>query len=173
MLSSSRFSGDPRNHCVPVLDYFVDKDDTSIAYMVMPFLRLTDDPPFETVNDIIDYGSQIIQSSYMISRWRIVRLPTDSPKLVVGGYGRDQDVPELSFDVPYDPFKVDIFILGNMFKREIYNNSSNVDFLLPFVNAMTQNDPKARPDALEAEKIWGNTCAKICKDDDIVAVLYC
>ncbi len=52
-----------------------------------------------------------------------VRLPTDSPKLVVGGYGRDQDVPELSFDVPYDPFKVDIFILGNMFKREIYNVS--------------------------------------------------
>ncbi len=34
---------------------------TSIAYMVMPFLRLTDDPPFETVNNIIDYGSQIIQ----------------------------------------------------------------------------------------------------------------
>ncbi len=50
-----------------------------------------------------------------------VHLPTDSPKLVVGGYGRDQDVPELSFDVPYDPFKVDIFILGNMFKREIYD----------------------------------------------------
>ncbi len=61
MLSSSRFSEDPRNHCVPILDYFVDKDETSIAYMVMPFLRLTDDPPFETVNDIIDFGSQIFE----------------------------------------------------------------------------------------------------------------
>ncbi len=52
-----------------------------------------------------------------------VHCPTDSPKLVVGGYGRDQDVPELSFDVPYDPFKLDIFILGNMFRRQICNVS--------------------------------------------------
>ncbi|PSR84479.1 hypothetical protein PHLCEN_2v5437, partial [Hermanssonia centrifuga] len=218
MLSSSRFSEDPRNHCVPILDYFVDEDDTSVAYMVMPFLRLTNNPPFETVNDIIDYGNQIIQglvfmheqrvahrdcseknimmdadslfpkgyhpvrshhlpdaSALAPQRWRAkghikyyyvdfgisVHLPTDPPKLVVGGYGRDQDVPELSFDVPYDPFKVDIFILGNMFKREIYDNYSNVDFLLPFINAMTQNDPKARPDALEAERIWGDICAKV------------
>ncbi|THG96233.1 hypothetical protein EW026_g5568 [Hermanssonia centrifuga] len=246
MLSSSRFSEDPRNHCVPILDYFVDEDDTSISYMVMPFLRLTNNPPFETVNDIIDFGNQLLQglvfmheqqvahrdcseknimmdadslfpkgyhpvqshhlpdaSALAPQLWRAkghikyyyvdfgisVHLPTDSPKLVVGGYGRDQDVPELSFDVPYDPFKVDIFILGNMFKREIYNNYSNVDFLLPFINVMTQNDPKARPDAPEAEKIWGNICAKVsglqrgwrlrgrnevwtCKDDNISVVPY-
>ncbi len=61
MLSSSRFSEDPRNHCVPILDYFVDEDDTSISYMVMPFLRLTNNPPFETVNDIIDFGNQLLQ----------------------------------------------------------------------------------------------------------------
>ncbi len=59
-----------------------------------------------------------------------VHLETDSPKLVTGGYGRDQDVPELSFHVPYDPFKVDIFILGNMLRREIYNVSSSVSFSL-------------------------------------------
>jgi serine/threonine protein kinase len=34
--------------------------------------------------------------------------------LVVGRLGRDQYVPELSIDVPYDPFKVDIYILGNV-----------------------------------------------------------
>jgi hypothetical protein len=40
------------------------------------------------------------------------------PQLVVGLAGRDRDVPELSDDVPYDPFKVDIFTIGNVFRRE-------------------------------------------------------
>lgn len=35
-------------------------------------------------------------------------------RLVVGTLGRDQDVPELSRTIPYDPFKVDIFIIGNL-----------------------------------------------------------
>ena len=42
------------------------------------------------------------------------------PKMVTGILGRDQDPPELSETVPYDPFKLDIFIIGNMFKREFY-----------------------------------------------------
>jgi len=47
-----------------------------------------------------------------------VYLPSDArPRTAVGAYGRDQEVPELSWDVPYDPFKVDIFIIGNTFRR--------------------------------------------------------
>jgi hypothetical protein len=42
------------------------------------------------------------------------------PKLVTGTLGRDQDPPELSDDIPYDPFKLDIFIIGNMFRQEFY-----------------------------------------------------
>ena len=38
--------------------------------------------------------------------------------LVTGGAGRDRDPPELSPTVPYDPFRLDIFIIGNMFKQE-------------------------------------------------------
>lgn len=45
------------------------------------------------------------------------------PKLVTGILGRDQDPPELSGDDPYDPFKLDIFIIGNMFAREFYRVS--------------------------------------------------
>ena len=44
--------------------------------------------------------------------------PSDTDRLVVGTLGLDQDVPELSDEVPYDPFKVDIFILGNFFSQE-------------------------------------------------------
>lgn len=40
-------------------------------------------------------------------------------RLVVGTDGLDDEVPELSDVTPYDPFKVDVFILGNYFKRTI------------------------------------------------------
>jgi hypothetical protein len=45
--------------------------------------------------------------------------PGSRRELVVGIAGRDQDVPELSNDVPYDPFKVDIFTIGNVIRGEV------------------------------------------------------
>ena len=44
--------------------------------------------------------------------------PEVEDKVVEGDLGRDQEVPELSRYIPYDPFKVDIFVLGNVFKKE-------------------------------------------------------
>ena len=41
----------------------------------------------------------------------------EEPRQVVGIFGQDNEVPELSKTEPYDPFKVDVFILGNLFKR--------------------------------------------------------
>jgi hypothetical protein len=51
----------PANHCVPILDDFVDDEDSSVSYMVMPFLRLTDKPPFEIVDDIVDLMDQLLE----------------------------------------------------------------------------------------------------------------
>lgn len=49
-----------------------------------------------------------------------VRIPPDVyPKLASGQYGLDREVPELAIAAPYDPFKVDIFILGNVYRRVI------------------------------------------------------
>jgi hypothetical protein len=45
--------------------------------------------------------------------------PGSRRELVLGIAGRDQDVPELSNNVPYDPFKVDIFTIGNVLRGEI------------------------------------------------------
>ncbi|KAI8984970.1 hypothetical protein BD414DRAFT_578722 [Trametes punicea] len=42
-------------------------------------------------------------------------MPDEASKLVLGTEGLDRHVPELSNEVPYDPFKVDVFILGNLF----------------------------------------------------------
>lgn len=48
-----------------------------------------------------------------------VHIPdTGRPRLVTGDLGRDQDPPELSPTLPYDPFKLDVFIIGNMFKQQ-------------------------------------------------------
>ena len=44
--------------------------------------------------------------------------PPGVPPLVVGRKGRDKEVPELSDDIPYDAFKVDVFALGNLFHKE-------------------------------------------------------
>jgi hypothetical protein len=89
---------------------------------------------------------------------------------VLGLAGRDQDVPELSDEVPYDPFKVDIFTIGNAFFRKFCNVSfsslrlkscltrtqdySNLRFFRPLAVSMTQLDPTRRPTAEEALRQW-------------------
>ena len=40
-------------------------------------------------------------------------------QFVLGLAGRDHDVPELSNEVPYDPFKVDIFTIGSVLRHEL------------------------------------------------------
>ncbi|KAF9800520.1 hypothetical protein IEO21_10342 [Rhodonia placenta] len=84
-----------------------------------------------------------------------VYIPPDThPKLAVGPHGRDQEVPELSADIPYDPFKVDIFIIGNFFRRNLYDVFSNVGFFLPLIEFMTRRQPESRPTAEEALAQW-------------------
>ncbi|OCB89313.1 hypothetical protein A7U60_g3513 [Sanghuangporus baumii] len=49
------------------------------------------------------------------------RRALDPRRLVAGNRAQDREVPELSSIVPYDPFAVDIFTLGNVFKRNFLN----------------------------------------------------
>lgn len=46
-----------------------------------------------------------------------------APRLVTGLDAQDKDVPELSRDVPYDPFAVDIWTLGSVYKRNFIDVS--------------------------------------------------
>lgn len=61
MFSSPPLSIDPRNHCVPILDVLQDPEDGTISYLVMPFLRDVESPPFEIVDDIVQFIDQILQ----------------------------------------------------------------------------------------------------------------
>jgi len=92
---------------------------------------------------------------YYIDYGLSVHIPPDvHRKAAVGSDGRDQEVPELSDDVPYDPFKVDIFIAGNLFRRMFHDRYSNVDFLVPLFEPMVKSDPLTRPDAVGARQQW-------------------
>lgn len=48
--------------------------------------------------------------------------------LVVGRVGRDKEAPELSSTVPYDPFKVDIYSLGDIFYKDFEQVGSTVRY---------------------------------------------
>lgn len=48
------------------------------------------------------------------------RFDDDSePRLVIGNRAQDKGIPELSLTKPYDPFAVDIFTLGNAYRRKL------------------------------------------------------
>ncbi|KAF8706071.1 hypothetical protein RHS03_05237, partial [Rhizoctonia solani] len=72
--------------------------------------------------------------------------------LVVGAEGRERDIPELSTpDVPYDPFKVDVCIIGRFLSRDFYEKSSrSLYFLEPLVKRLVDINPARRPTADEA-----------------------
>lgn len=97
--------------------------------------------------------------------------PEEATRLVLGRDGRDQDVPELSDTIPYDPFKVDVFIVGNVLRTLFYGVSnvcstispiltvqrqpySNLQFLMPLIELMTQNAPRSRLSSQRALEEW-------------------
>jgi len=74
MLSTKELLVDPRNHCAPVIEVIDDPDDNSISYMVMPMLRLADNPPFQYVKEIIDFVDQILEvrATDPANRWYLM-----------------------------------------------------------------------------------------------------
>jgi len=59
---------DPANHSVPILDTFTDLADDTTSYIVMPFLRSSDNPTFETVGEVVDFVDQLLEVRFRFSR---------------------------------------------------------------------------------------------------------
>ena len=59
--SEPPLAGDPSNHVVPILETLLEDTDPSNSYLIMPYLRLTNSPPFDIVNDIVDLADQLFQ----------------------------------------------------------------------------------------------------------------
>jgi len=77
-----------------------------------------------------------------------------SPRLVRGIDCQDKEVPDLSQWTPYDPFPVDIFTLGNVVKKRLLEQYSNLMFLEPLVREMTKMEPGERPTISEATALF-------------------
>ncbi|RDB20053.1 hypothetical protein Hypma_013004 [Hypsizygus marmoreus] len=67
----------------------------------------------------------------------------------VGFLGQDKSVPEMSLTVPYNPFKVDVYQLGNVFLG-IVDKYDDLEQFRPLCLAMTEQDPALRPSAAAA-----------------------
>ncbi|TDL14646.1 hypothetical protein BD410DRAFT_817149 [Rickenella mellea] len=80
----------------------------------------------------------------------------NEPRLVTGDVAQDPDVPELSVINTYDPFLVDIFTLGNLYRKMFLQQYSNLEFLTPLVTAMTNPRPKDRPSAVQSMEQFRN-----------------
>ncbi|KAA1476399.1 kinase-like protein [Dentipellis sp. KUC8613] len=52
---------------------------------------------------------------------------------------------------PYDPFKADIYTMGNTYRKILVDGyKGHFDMLVPLINVMTAKDPNARPTITEA-----------------------
>ncbi|KZV99695.1 hypothetical protein EXIGLDRAFT_762360 [Exidia glandulosa HHB12029] len=70
--------------------------------------------------------------------------------LVTGDRTIDPELPEVYFDHPYDPFPVDIFLLGNVYKHSLLESYLGLDMIRSLVEAMTRLNPSDRPDIRSA-----------------------
>lgn len=60
---------DPRNHCVPVLDYFTAVVEGSEEhYVVMPLLRKFSDPAFFVISEIVGLMRQLLEVRSLLSK---------------------------------------------------------------------------------------------------------
>lgn len=80
-------------------------------------------------------------------------LPGQS-RLVLDWGGRDADVPELKKLQPYDPFKVDVFTVGNVFLKDFYQKYLGLGFLADLIKFMMHEDPAKRPSCQIALEKW-------------------
>ncbi|EIW62120.1 uncharacterized protein TRAVEDRAFT_144504 [Trametes versicolor FP-101664 SS1] len=214
-LSSPEMLQDPHNHCVPLLDVIYDPSDPQMCFVAMPYLRYIDHPPFEFVEDMLEFGEHILEGLvflhdhgvahrdcayknimmdaaamfpkgfhpmnefslpdnsdmapilhridvpvkyYFIDFGISTRFASDQrPRLVLGTLGLDDEVPELSDSVPYDPFKTDVFIIGNLLRQQFLQIYSNTDMFNPLVERMVNKDPSERPSSSEALREWKAT----------------
>ncbi|KAH7339281.1 kinase-like domain-containing protein [Rhizoctonia solani] len=90
---------------------------------------------------------------YFIDFGLSVMFPSHAERrLVTGIEGREREVPELSRPgVAYDPFKLDVCILGRSLWKDFYAKSDHaLYFMKPLLERMVATEPADRPTAAEA-----------------------
>ncbi|KAJ7743781.1 hypothetical protein B0H16DRAFT_1463454 [Mycena metata] len=133
------------NPTVPVLDTFPMPDDAERLFIVMP--RMRELPSFKTVHEFAEFLRQLLEVWYP---------DFDSRVLVVGGEAETLKrvelhgghlIPKISDTVSYDPFKIDVRLVGEMWY-------AGLDFVMPLVSKLLHDDPTQRPTAAGALKMF-------------------
>ncbi|KZV89756.1 hypothetical protein EXIGLDRAFT_721074 [Exidia glandulosa HHB12029] len=121
---------------------------------LFPGLRTHPQRPCYSENIQIRYDhiprSRASVKYYFIDFGISARFEGPGPHLVTGTACRDRTAPELSATVPYDPFKLDVYLLGNHFLKAFLAKFENLEFLRPLLVEMTQKNPSDRPTAQQA-----------------------
>ncbi|KAJ7151724.1 hypothetical protein C8R46DRAFT_1304381 [Mycena filopes] len=141
---------------IPLLEVFPIPDDAERSFMVMPCMReATIDPFFRTVREFVVFFQEVLEQCplryYFINFASSIRFSNfESRCLVLGGRVPINDrVPEISDTVPYDPFKVDLRLLGEMLQLDFVLRYAGLDFAAPLMLTLIRDDPTQRPDAAE------------------------
>ncbi|PIL33736.1 hypothetical protein GSI_04361 [Ganoderma sinense ZZ0214-1] len=90
-----------------------------------------------------------------------IRFAEGFPPQATGVIGRYKEAPEMSYDVPYDAYKVDVWALGNLFLKEFLEVYHGLDFLQPLVDAMQRADPAARVSTQGAMTMFNSIQARL------------
>ncbi|KAH9941283.1 uncharacterized protein BXZ73DRAFT_88426 [Epithele typhae] len=206
MFSVEPLASDPRNHCVPVYEVMQSPLDDDIVFIVIPFLRPFEKPPFRTVGEALECMRQLIQGLHLMHEHRLAHrqdnnvmmspvpflsemphpcFPKKSydfrrrikyttrtaarPKYYFIDFGISYiypkdcvaprapplrlgilTVPEFQGsgqDKLHDPFPVDIYCLGELFRSIFTEEYYGLKMLEPLIADMIQTDPVKRPTA--------------------------
>ncbi|KZT41065.1 kinase-like protein [Sistotremastrum suecicum HHB10207 ss-3] len=74
----------------------------------------------------------------------------DMREYITGPVGHSVDAPEFKTKKPFDPFKLDIWALGDMFLTDLVKVYHDIDVVVPLVTIMRDDDPSKRPTAAQA-----------------------
>ncbi|TFK74307.1 hypothetical protein BDN72DRAFT_955922 [Pluteus cervinus] len=91
--SSEALSGNPQNHCIPLLQVLYPPDHTDHVIFVLPFLRKFNAPRFDTVGEVIDCLDQLFKGLQFIHHHHVAHrdisldnIMMEGDKLCPGGW---------------------------------------------------------------------------------------
>ncbi|KAH9920132.1 uncharacterized protein B0H18DRAFT_1025250 [Fomitopsis serialis] len=212
-LSSEQLAQDMKNHCIRVLDVLQDPMDPKKSIIVMPFLKIFDEPEFSTIGEAVAFFKQAIEGLHFMHDHHVAHRdisilnvmmdampmyskklwhpevssftrdfsgkakhcsrteqppryfyidfglsrkyePSSGPPQELPVFGGDKTVPEFQgegYDVPADPFRTDIYYLGNLLRITFLKPYRGFEFMEQLVQDMVQDDPQKRPTIAEVE----------------------
>ncbi|KAF8627102.1 hypothetical protein AX15_004542 [Amanita polypyramis BW_CC] len=85
--SHETITNDRRNHCVPVFDVLEVPDEEETAIVVIPFLRPSFSPRFETRGELLEFFRQILEGVHFMHMYNVVYRDCTVQNILMEGDG--------------------------------------------------------------------------------------